>query len=244
MLVQAVENGAVGCVDLRDTRHVGSDVPERGASNQKTAIRVCLGHDRREVAVTDRKQSGHRMVEGEVVALPVSHCSSARRLDEAHIRAVVPGNVRRIPCLRDTRVDLTARVRVVKRLYVATGWIRVVVERPSVWSECEPVPATQGAEVVVERVVLHHEHDDVLDLRHRVHAGRQMRVRTRSGREERSIRSKTYGHGRGRVVLAADDGSETGCGKAAGNGPGQGDRRENGCVHDACCFGSSVTGVR
>src|ERR1700721_2792700 len=34
----------------------------------------------------------------------------------------------------------------------------------------EPLAPAEGAEVVVERVVLHHEHDDVLDLRQQVGA--------------------------------------------------------------------------
>ena len=52
--------------------------------------------------------------------------------------------------------------------------------------EAEPVAAPEHPEVVVERVVLHHHDDDVLDLRQDVGPLGQLRVRQRAGAEGRA----------------------------------------------------------
>ena len=73
MLVEAVEDGAVGGVDRGDARGVGADVAEGGAGDQEPAVGVGLGHHRAEVPVADGELPGHGVVEGQVVAVPVAH---------------------------------------------------------------------------------------------------------------------------------------------------------------------------
>src|SRR4029079_18813134 len=50
--------------------------------------------------------------------------------------------------------------------------VRVLGIRGAIVAEREPLPPAEGAEVVVEGVVLHHQDDDVLDLRQHVGASR------------------------------------------------------------------------
>ena len=150
------------------------------------------------------------MVEGEVVPLPVAHGRSAAPLDEAHVGSVVPAGVGGVPRLRDVRVGLTARVRIVERAHVSTRGIRVVVDGPAVRTGRQPVAAAQRAEVVVERVILHHDHNDVLNLRQGVGARGKVRVRKRSGLPQCTVRAEPSGPGRRRVGLAPHGRPETG----------------------------------
>ena len=219
VVVEAVEDRAVGGVDLGDARHVGAEVAQRGAGDEEAAIRVGLGHDRREVAVADGELPCHGVVEGKVPLVPVAHGRAAARLDEAHVGAVVPRRVRGVPALGDARVGLAAGVGQVERAHVATGRIRVEVDRLPVPSGRQPVPAAQRAQVVVERVVLHHEHDDVLDLREGVGSRRKVRVGERSGLAQREPSGQTGGPCRGRVGLAADGRSQPGRDRAGEQRP-------------------------
>ena len=80
------------------------------------------------------------------------------------------------------RMELAGR-RHVERTDELAASSRVGVDRPAAAVEREAVAAPEHPEVVVEGVVLHHEDDDVLDLRQRVGALGELRVRaaTRAG---------------------------------------------------------------
>ena len=188
VLVEAVEDRAVRRVGGRDARRVGADVPERGAGDEEPAVRVRLGHHRAEVAVADREVTCHRVVEGDVFAGPVTHGCGAAGPHEPHVRPVVPTLVRGVPALRDAGARVPARVRVVEGPHVPAGGIGVVVDRRPARADGEPVSAPEHPEMVVEGVVLHHEHDDVLDLGHRVGAGGHVGERSAPRREQRSTR--------------------------------------------------------
>ena len=103
----------------------------------------------------------------------------------------------------------------------STGRVRVVVDRLAVAAECEPVATPEGAEVVVERVVLHHEDDDVLDLRQGVGASREMGIGARSGCEQRTIPPKAPRRRRRGVGLAANGRGEAGRGQSGSHSGGQ-----------------------
>ena len=54
-------------------------LPSAVPAIEEAAVRVGLGHHRAEVAVSDGEPTGHGVVEGQVVALPVAHgCAAAR----------------------------------------------------------------------------------------------------------------------------------------------------------------------
>jgi hypothetical protein len=53
---------------------------------------------------------------------------------------------------------------------------------PSGTACSEPLAPAEHAEVVIEGVVLHHQHDDVLDLRQHVGAGRAGGIGPLAGR--------------------------------------------------------------
>ena len=143
------------------------DRAERRPAQQEAAVRVRLAETRREPAVAQRERLREAVIEGDVAPVPVAHRrGSARAAHEPVHGAVVPLDVHRVPVLAE-RVCL-ARVRHVKgrtslavHVGVAGGGLAAVVER-------EAVAATEHAEVAVVRVVLLHDHDDVLDLRDQV----------------------------------------------------------------------------
>ena len=97
--------------------------------------------------------------------------------------------------------------------------IGVVVDRPPVGARGQSVAPAEGAEVVVEAVVLHHEHHDVLDLGEGVGAGRKVGVGEGAGREDGAARPEPGG--RGGVGLGPHRGAETRRGHPGGGGPGQ-----------------------
>src|SRR5690242_17862699 len=53
-----------------------------------------------------------------------------------------------------------------------TRGVRILGLRGAVVTDREPLAPAERAEVVVEGVILHHQHDDVLDLRQHVGTGR------------------------------------------------------------------------
>ena len=108
-----------------------------------------------------------------------------------------------------------------KRADIPTGGIRVVVERLPSRIEGEPVAAVQRSQVVVERVVLHHEDHDVLDLGHGVGAHRKMRKGAGARLKERTVRSEALGSRRRGVRGAADGCADPGCGQSGSDGAGQ-----------------------
>ena len=75
--------------------------------------------------------------------------------------------------------------------------VRVAVGRVAVGVEREPVAAAEHPEVVVEGVVLHHEHDDVLDLGERVLPLREMRAGAGPGADRRRTGSRHAAEARG-----------------------------------------------
>jgi hypothetical protein len=218
VLIEPVEDRAVRGVGVRHTgRELGGHVAERSTGDEEPAVRIGLGHHRAEVAVADREVVGHRVVEGQVVAGPVAHRGRAARVHEAPVGAVVPADVRGVPGLAYVGVGVADRVRVVERRDVTPGGVGAVVDRLAVAPEGEPVAAAKHPPVVVEGVVLHHEHDDVLDLGHGVGAGRQVRERAGVRLEEPAPRTEALGarrresrRGRGRICAPVGQAADPG----------------------------------
>ena len=168
--VKAVKNGAVrrivvcvrqGVVHLAD-RCGGDEVPPVG---------IGLPQHRAEVTVRDREPTRQRIIKGLVSAVPVAHRDrAARRLHETVVAAVVELDVTGGPLLAGLTRKLAGRWHVKRVLEVAVG-VRVDRHRDTV-AQLEAVSArpVQHAELVVIGVVLHHQHDDVFDLRHGVGA--------------------------------------------------------------------------
>ncbi len=155
---------------------------DRGGGDQVAPVGVGLAEHRAEVAVGDREHRGQRIVERLVGLLPVAHGDRpAARLDEAVVTPAVELGVAGQPVLGRRAGELAGGGHAERVLDVAVG-VRVGGERPAAWAEPEPVraAAAQHAELVVVGVVLHHQHDDVLDLRDRVGARGQLRVGQRS----------------------------------------------------------------
>ena len=161
MLVELLEDHPVG---RQGEREGVVDEAERGAGDEIAAVRVGLGHGRAEVAVGNRKGAGHSAGEGKVLLGEVAHRLGRRAGDESLAGAAVVGLVGDLPVVADAvglafgrhveGVDVVARCR---RDSWPSGWPSDPMVNPS------PLPIRP--EDVVERMVLHHHHDEVLDLR-------------------------------------------------------------------------------
>ncbi len=185
MAVQPVEDRPVGCVRGRNARRIGRHVAQCRGRDEEPAIRVCLRHDGREVAIADGKMGGQRVVVRELCPGEVTHGGRTTVSGEPHVGAVVPAQVGRVPVLADLGVHGHRGVRHGIGQDVAAVRRRVVVERSAVARHLEAVAPAEPAEVIVERVVLHHEDDHVFDGGEHVRPGWGMRVGEAVGPAER-----------------------------------------------------------
>ncbi len=167
--VQPVEDRPVRRSAAEERRHVGGDAPVGGAREQEAPVRDRLARRRAEPPVRDRERPRERVREREHLRRVVPHrLGRGDRLDEPVHPAAVDLLVRRIPRLRHM-FRLRGRGKGERaherRRAARTG---VGVRRRAARIEAQPVggalPGTrEGTEQVVERVVLHHHHDDVIE---------------------------------------------------------------------------------
>ena len=129
--------------------------------------------------VGQRKSPGQPVIEGQILAGPVGHGRGlvalgrgllGRGHETVHL-AAGPLRVAGAPALAGHAVLLHGGARVIGPDHSARG-VGILGIRRAVVPEREPLPPAEGAEVVVEGVVLQHQDDDVLDLRQHVRAGR------------------------------------------------------------------------
>ena len=165
MLVELLKDHTVGW-QLRRERVV--DEAERGAGNEIAAVRIGLRHSRAEVAIGDRKRAGHAAAERKVLFGEVTHRLRAGARHESLARPSVVRLVGHPPVVPHA-VGLAFR-RHVEGVDEIPLSVRVLGGRLPVRSEGEPVAPSDEPEDVVERVVLHHHHDEMIDLRHLVGA--------------------------------------------------------------------------
>ena len=159
---------------------VGAHDARRRSRDQEAPVRIRLREHRTEVAIAERERLRERVVEGNVGLVPVAHRDrAARAVTKPSFLPPFHECVRRHPVLAGVRVSwhVDGMWNALTKLplpsgFASTGWpLRV---------ELEAVAAAEHPEVDVEGVVLLHHDDDVLDLRQRVGAFGQRRVRARS----------------------------------------------------------------
>ena len=148
-----------------------------GPGEQEPAVRERRAQARAEPAVRQRERPGERVVERQILLGPVAHGGGlvalrrgllGRGHEPVHL-AAGPLGVAGAPALAGHAVGLHGGARVIGPDHGARG-VRVLGIGRAVVTERESLAPAEGAEVVVERVVLHHQHDDVLDLRQQVGA--------------------------------------------------------------------------
>ena len=191
--VEPVEDRAVRrgqmerCGDVRRNESGGR------AGEEEPAVRVRLAQRRAEEPLTDREVLDERIGERQVALVPEAHRDWAARPDEAIVAPAVVRLVAGVPGLsRDVR-ELTWRAGVLRKDLLAVRIPVEIEELAAVTAQpIHPGPTLHlvgdHPEQVVERVVLHHQHDDVTDLRHRDMSRRQMGKRA-------AVRAPQPGHG-------------------------------------------------
>ena len=138
-----------------------------------------------EPAVGQREGPGKTVIEGQVLLGPVAHRRGlvearrhdllGRRHETGHLPAG-PLDVAGAPALGGHAVLLHGGRRVKRPDHGPRG-VRVLGFRRAVVTKGESLAPAQRAEVVIEGVILHHQHDDVLDLRQHVGARRAGGIR-------------------------------------------------------------------
>jgi hypothetical protein len=192
--VKLVEDRAV-CRIVGESRKGVVDLPDRGRREQVPAVGEGLAHDRAEVAVGDREVPVYGVVEGLVFFLPEAHGHAADDLrgervnrgpDESVHPAVVECVMAGRPLLARLRLQL-ARGGHPERVLDPPVGVRVGGGRQAIAADPEAVSAApeEHPDPVVVGVVLHHDHDDVLNLRDRVSARGQVPERQRPGLPQR-----------------------------------------------------------
>ena len=160
------------------------DEAVRGPGHHEPPVRERRPQAGAEPAVGQRERARQPVVERQVLLGPVAHRHGRVRarhelLDAGHeavVAAVGDLQVADVPALRRDPLDLDRRGEVVCPQHAAVP-PRVGRQRRAVRAAGQPVPAAgQHAQVVVVGVVLHHQHDDVLDLRQQIGADRQVRL--------------------------------------------------------------------
>jgi hypothetical protein len=134
------------------------------------AVRVRRTEDRAVVGVADGERVGQRVVERDVAPGQMRHRGGALRGHPLVVLPVVPGLVLVRPAVREIlekdepevgRVGMKRQQGGRAVRLVEDGLARSDTRRPRI---AVPAHAPQGAEVVIERPVLLHEDDDVLDV--------------------------------------------------------------------------------
>ncbi len=155
------------------------------ARDQEPAVGERRAEARAEPAIGQRERAGQTVVERQVRLGPVTHSDRLvgsglhllRAGDESVHSSAIPLQMARVPALAGHAIGLLRGGRVVAADHLGVG-IRVRRLRLAVASELEPVaPPGEHAQVAVVGMVLHHQDDNVLDLRQQVGAGRQRRDR-------------------------------------------------------------------
>ena len=170
---------------LRPVKQVDRQVIHQAVGRtrqQEPAVRERRPEAGAEPAVGEREGPGQPVVEGQVLLGPVAHGRGLvgpgrgllRRGHEAVHLPVGPLGVAGAPALAGHALVLHGGRRVTDPDHGARG-VRILGVRRAVVANRQSLAAAQRAEVVVEGVVLHHQHDDVLDLRQRVGARRDAR---------------------------------------------------------------------
>ncbi len=193
----------MGVEPVEDRSVCGWD-PERGggvvngsagrAGEEEAPVGFRLRQHRAEVTLPDREVLRERVGERHVALVPVAHRDRPAGAHEAVVAAAVVGDVAGIPGLGGLAAQLAGRAR-------SLGWDATAgppgvgvrdpamahgqsVERRAARYLCRDHP-----EQVVERMVLHHQHDDVLDLvkarRPRAEVGEREAVRAAHARRRR-----------------------------------------------------------
>ena len=146
---------------------------------QEPAVRERRPETRAEPAVGQRKRPGQPVVKGQILVRPVGHgrglvALGRGLLSRGHETVHLAGGPLRVagaPALAGHAVLLHGGARVIGPDHRPCG-VRILGIRRAIVTERESLPPAEGAEVVVEGVVLHHQDDDVLDLRQHVGASR------------------------------------------------------------------------
>ena len=194
------------------------------ARHQVHAVRMRVAGDRAEVVVTHRERIRERVVERDIVADVIAH-RHVRLLHRPLIRAaVVDRAVRRRPRMRQAadalRVDArVGRVVAERRNHARLVLLprlephRLAVRQRDREAVVIAAHAAQVTEVVVERAVFLHEHDDVLDIldraRHGIRLDRQ-RLADRFGKQ-RGGGGRAGEAGRELQKIASRMGGHAGC---------------------------------
>ena len=161
------------------------DEAVRGPGHHEPPVRERRPQAGAEPAVGQRERARQAVVERQVLLGPVAHRHGRVRTrhevfdagHEAVVAAAGDLQVADVPALRRDPLDLDRRGEVVCPQHAAVP-PRVGRQRCAVRAAGQPVPAPgQHAQVVVVGVVLHHQHDNVLDLRQQIGADRQVRLR-------------------------------------------------------------------
>ena len=163
--------------------------PVGGARDEEPAVRERRAQAGAEPVIGQRERPRQPVVEGQVLLGPVAHrhgrVAAGQRFGHRGGEAVVaPVRVLDMtgpPVLAGVVLDLGGGGRVAGGIPTS---VRYVVDdvRPAIGPQRQALaPASQHAQVVVVGVVLHHQHDDVPDLRQQVGALGQVRPRPAVG---------------------------------------------------------------
>ncbi len=167
---------------LRPVQQVDGQVIHQAVGRpgqQEPAVREGGPEARAEPVVGQRKSPGQPVVEGQVLVGPVGHGRGLVALGRGLLGrghetvqlALSPLRVAGAPALAGHAVLLHGGTRVMRRDH-GSRRVGILGIRRTIVPAREPLPPAECAEVVVEGVVLHHQDDDVLDMRQHVRAGR------------------------------------------------------------------------
>ena len=183
---QHVEDGPGGRVVEQVERQV-IDEAVRRSRDEEAAVGERRAQARAEPVIGQRERPGQAVVERQVVFGPVAHADGSAIGVGQHRPGCWPRTPGSFPCrhCRWLACQLCEGARgcwtVEGRWCARTGSPSVpgldTAGSPSASEREALAAAAQHAEVVVVGVVLHHQHDDVLDLRQQVGAGGQGRLR-------------------------------------------------------------------
>ncbi len=165
---QAIEDRAVRGWGIEERLEAGDGPAVSGAGEQETAVRVGRSRDRAEPAIAKSERFGERVGERQHLGRVVPHrLLSTDRLDEPVHRAAVDLFVGSLPALRHilclSGVRQRERRHLRRRARAAGVGVRCLAG--AVEGQAVHVRARAGelSEQIVEGVVLHHDHDDVVE---------------------------------------------------------------------------------
>ena len=155
------------------------------SGEQEAPVGVGLRRTRGEPPVRQRERTRQGVVEGDVALVPIAHGHVARRGDEPGHGSAGDRLMGGVPGLVGLRLHLALARHPERADHPARHGVRVA--GPPELVEPEPVSARSAAsrqhpEVVVERVVLHHDDHDVVDRDARIGStGRTVTIRDVAG---------------------------------------------------------------